>query len=203
MTPRNPYEVLGVPPDADSDTIKRGFRVAASKAHPDRKGGSDEAMAAVNEAYELLSDPERRAAFDERGETGAPQDIEQAARSQLADAFKQFIDNDRDLGDPIPQIEQAINNAIHQYRQQIRQFERRIATLDKKRRHAFRKKPGHDLYATILENERKLALANKAEAERMIKVMEHAKVLLADYGSEVPPVTHAGGYGEAVAWVST
>ncbi|KAL1739027.1 hypothetical protein HDZ31DRAFT_22092, partial [Schizophyllum fasciatum] len=48
------YKILGVPRDADDRTIKKAFRNAAKSAHPD-KGGSEAKMAALNEAYETLS----------------------------------------------------------------------------------------------------------------------------------------------------
>ncbi|EPQ59851.1 hypothetical protein GLOTRDRAFT_71540 [Gloeophyllum trabeum ATCC 11539] len=57
------YKVLGVARDADQKTIKKAYRKATMKAHPD-KGGSEAKMAAVNEAYEVLSNPELRARFD-------------------------------------------------------------------------------------------------------------------------------------------
>jgi len=57
------YKVLGVARDADARTIKKAYRKAAMKAHPD-KGGSEQEMATVNEANEVLSNPELRARFD-------------------------------------------------------------------------------------------------------------------------------------------
>ncbi|KAJ7799680.1 hypothetical protein B0H14DRAFT_3092771 [Mycena olivaceomarginata] len=62
------YKVLGVARDADARTIKKALcvsspRTAAKTAHPD-KGGSEQKMAAVNEAYEVLSNPELRQRFD-------------------------------------------------------------------------------------------------------------------------------------------
>ncbi|TFK53273.1 hypothetical protein OE88DRAFT_1625989 [Heliocybe sulcata] len=57
------YKVLGVARDADQKTIKKAYRTATRTAHPD-KGGSEAKMAAVNEAYEVLSKPELRARFD-------------------------------------------------------------------------------------------------------------------------------------------
>ena len=50
------YQVIGVSRDADAKTIKRAYRQAAKKAHPD-KGGSEAKMAALNEAWEVLSKP--------------------------------------------------------------------------------------------------------------------------------------------------
>lgn len=63
------YKVLGVSRDADADTIKKAFRKAARKYHPDINAGPDaEAkFKDVNEAYEVLKDPDRRAAYDQLG----------------------------------------------------------------------------------------------------------------------------------------
>lgn len=47
--------MLGVSRDADERTIKKAFKTAAKKAHPDLPGGSEEKMASLNEAYEVLS----------------------------------------------------------------------------------------------------------------------------------------------------
>lgn len=63
----NHYEVLGVSKHATSDEIKKAYRKAARKAHPDR-GGSDRAMVAVNQAYDCLSDPGKREYYDLHGE---------------------------------------------------------------------------------------------------------------------------------------
>lgn len=48
----------------DAKAIKKAYRKATLKAHPDKEGGSEEKMAALNEAYEVLSNPELRARFD-------------------------------------------------------------------------------------------------------------------------------------------
>ncbi|KAG9308738.1 hypothetical protein JVU11DRAFT_11526 [Chiua virens] len=65
------YKVLGVARDADTKTIKKAFRKAAMSAHPD-KGGSEAKMAAVNEAYEVLSKPELRQRFDNGDDPNDP-----------------------------------------------------------------------------------------------------------------------------------
>lgn len=65
MTPDSPtlYEVLGVCPDATDDQIKTAWRRAAKVTHPDA-GGTSEAFAAARHAWEVLSDPARRTAYD-------------------------------------------------------------------------------------------------------------------------------------------
>lgn len=64
------YSLLGVARDADDAAIKSAFRKAAMKYHPDRNGGDPEAekkFKDVNEAYECLSDPQKRSAYDRYG----------------------------------------------------------------------------------------------------------------------------------------
>src|SRR3712207_4197472 len=70
MAKRDFYEVLGVPRDADEPAPKAAFRKLAMKLHPDRNPGDGTAelkFKEVNEAYELLKDPQKRAAYDRFG----------------------------------------------------------------------------------------------------------------------------------------
>ena len=61
----NYYEDLGIPKDATHEEIKNKFRELAKKTHPDKtKEDSEEAMAKLNKAYEVLSDKERREKYD-------------------------------------------------------------------------------------------------------------------------------------------
>ena len=70
---RNPYDILGVKPNASEDEIRKAFRKLAKQYHPDLNQGNKAAentFKDVNAAYDLLSDPGRRARFD-RGEIDA------------------------------------------------------------------------------------------------------------------------------------
>src|SRR5882757_8554622 len=63
--PDNYYAILGVPLDADNDTLKRVYRQLARRYHPDLAGpeGALE-MKRINRAYDVLSDPEKRLNYD-------------------------------------------------------------------------------------------------------------------------------------------
>jgi molecular chaperone DnaJ len=67
------YKTLGVARDASDDDIKKAYRKLAVKCHPDRNGGShesEEQFKAITEAYDVLRDPQKRAAYDRYGEEG-------------------------------------------------------------------------------------------------------------------------------------
>jgi curved DNA-binding protein len=63
------YEVLGVTRDADADGVKRAYRKLARKYHPDvsKEKNAENKFKEVQEAYEVLRDPEKRAAYDQLG----------------------------------------------------------------------------------------------------------------------------------------
>ena len=66
------YEVLGIDRNATDEEIKRAFRKLAFKHHPDHnhQDGAEEKFKEVNEAYQVLSDPDKRAAYDRFGHGG-------------------------------------------------------------------------------------------------------------------------------------
>jgi len=84
------YEVLGVSRDADGVTVKKAFRKLAMKHHPDRNHGnpeSEEQFKTAKEAYDVLSDPQKRAAYDRFGHAG----VNQGAGGSAADAFSDIF----------------------------------------------------------------------------------------------------------------
>lgn len=82
------YQLLGVPKDADAKTIKKAYRQLAMRYHPDvnKEAGSEDQFKKINEAYEVLSDPEKKALYDQYG-TIDPNEI--AARQSAQNPFHQ------------------------------------------------------------------------------------------------------------------
>ena len=67
---RDYYEVLGINRSADKDTIKKAYRKMAKKYHPDSNAGNadaEEKFKEVTEAYNVLSDPEKKKLYDQFG----------------------------------------------------------------------------------------------------------------------------------------
>lgn len=70
---RDPYDVLGVSKDASADEIKKAYRKLSKKYHPDlnHEPGAEEKFKEVNEAYDILGDPQKKAQYDQFGAAGA------------------------------------------------------------------------------------------------------------------------------------
>lgn len=96
-TKRDYYEVLGVARDASKDQIKRAFRRKARQYHPDvsTEDGADERFKEVNEAYEVLSDEQKRAAYDRYGHAafngGGGAGFQDFDIGGFADIFEEFF----------------------------------------------------------------------------------------------------------------
>jgi curved DNA-binding protein len=72
---KNPYEVLGVSTTASQEEIKKAYRSLAFQYHPDRNAGNNEAEARfkeINEANQILTDPDKKAAYDGGGASHNP-----------------------------------------------------------------------------------------------------------------------------------
>ncbi len=100
---RDYYEILGIDKTADADQIKHAYRQMAKKYHPDINHAPDaaEKFKEIQEAYEVLSDPKKKAmydqygsaAFDQNGQTGfnGTSGFQEADFGDLGDIFSQFF----------------------------------------------------------------------------------------------------------------
>ncbi len=85
--PSDPYAILGVARAATRDEIRSAYRALVARYHPDRHQGNPLAnlagdrMAEINQAYDVLSDPAQRAAFDQHDRSGPPSPAHRAAQA--------------------------------------------------------------------------------------------------------------------------
>ena len=114
---RDYYEVLGVDRSASADDIKRSYRRLAMKYHPDRNPGDAEAEASfkeASEAYEVLSDDDRRQRYDQfgheglRGTPGHDFGSMNAEEEASNDAEEEFVEQVKADAESAPTIEDTI-----------------------------------------------------------------------------------------------
>jgi len=95
------YNILGVSKGASQDEVKKAFRELAHKHHPDKQGGNVDKFKEINEAYQILGNPEKRQQYDQFGTTfdqaGGPGGFSGFDGSGFANGFNGF--DFSDIGD--------------------------------------------------------------------------------------------------------
>jgi len=95
MAKRDYYEVLGVDKNASAEDIKKAYRKKAIQYHPDKNPGDKEAeekFKEAAEAYDVLSDPQKRQRYDQFGHAGVGGASQGAGGFSMDDIFSQFGD---------------------------------------------------------------------------------------------------------------
>jgi len=95
MTKRDYYEILGVDRNASQDDVKKAYRKIAIKFHPDKNPGdktAEENFKEAAEAYEVLSNPEKRAQYERFGHSGMRGGFGAGGGMSMEDIFSQFGD---------------------------------------------------------------------------------------------------------------
>ena len=127
------YEILGVEPTATPDEVLKAYRRLAMQYHPDRNPGDDDAARAyreVTEAYEVLGDPARRAAYDADGTTAPRPNPDQELVDVLAPLLQRVMNGMQSFG-PRPE-DQDVAAAVKAYlASMIADAERQVADLER------------------------------------------------------------------------
>lgn len=125
------YEILGVSRNATADEIKVAFRNLRSRWHPDKDGGDDEKMQAINVAYDTLYDADLRAKYDRELNLGSAEDRRQAC-DQISAVFGLWIDNPHaDLNDPVEFLHNSVHETLERIHKDIRKQRDRISRYNR------------------------------------------------------------------------
>ena len=120
MSKRDFYEVLGVPKGSDKGQLKKAYRKLARKYHPDvnKDESASDKFKEINEAYEVLSDDQKRGAYDRYGHAafqggagGGPQDFAQGFGG-FADIFEEVFGGFSSGGGLVAAIAAAVMHLV-------------------------------------------------------------------------------------------
>lgn len=192
---KNYYEILGVSKDASLQEIKKAYRTLAKEHHPDA-GGDEAKFKAIQEAYEVLSDSEKRRRYDAGEEVNPTNPREEAAKQFLFQMFEAAVDKFGPNTDPFP----VMNETVHE---QIKALDKEIK-VQKKRKQKF------DKVQEKLRGDRFLAMAQvvankcaelmeRLEAEKetghiMLEMLKDGSFIIPDLLAENKPEE------EGIAW---
>ena len=104
MSKRDYYEVLGVAKAASADELKKAYRMAAVKYHPDKEGGDETKFKEVSEAYDVLKDAQKRQRYDQFGHAGVGGSSSGGNSNSGGSPFEGFNSQNFDFGDGLGDI---------------------------------------------------------------------------------------------------
>jgi curved DNA-binding protein CbpA len=171
------YDTLGVPKSASQDEVRMAYRKKAQKSHPD-KGGSEAEFRQIQCAYDILSDPERKARYDQTGETGQGPSLESQALSYVAALLPKILDSVLDVSRLalIDKLKEMVNADAERMKANKRNGEAIIA----KRRDALKRlSPGP--MAGMLESEIALIEQKLVQIDGQITMLDMALKIVSEH----------------------
>lgn len=185
------YETLGIKPGASEEQVRAAYRLAAKRHHPDRKGGSEEKMAEANRAYQVLSNPDLRAQYDETGDDAEHAGPVERARERLMQMFDAVIEADKT--NPVRAVSEIIGHHKRGIEEKRRSTQAKAERLTKKTGKV-RVKHGENIAQMLLDKKLRESRAMLAELDRELATIDVVSAMLKAYECdevEVPPAFSA------------
>lgn len=194
------YETLGVDPSASPEEIKRVYRKKAATAHPDKQTGDQETMAALNHAYDVLSDPGRRLLYDKTGDDSQKPEQE-LIRTVLTAVFSDGLQ--KDVPHILNHAKQLLKEGQATMEGQVDEVTKRRDKL-KVRREKIVKKSGENVFQMIIDQQLASFDQNLAKLEVDLDICHKAMAELKKYkSSEEVPTYGLADLRFSSQWVST
>lgn len=191
------YRRLGLPRDAGPEQIKRAYRKLSKKLHPDVVGGKPDDFARLTEAYDVLSDPERKMAYDTTGQwrSGSLHDlgrevhdpVTKEALGVIATTMNALITQAKsDIGlIPIVQaLTNVIDDGLKQGPEMIANNRRIKEMIERNLKRMKRKGEGENLLAGMLKSQINQCQHMIDQVEARLVVGKRCKEILKDYDWE-------------------
>lgn len=199
------YDTLGLPPDASPEDIKAAYRARAKQHHPDA-GGDAEAFGALQKAYDVLSDADKRARYDATGSTDT---MDRGARieAMARERFGAMLIESVQSSDVLSFGRNWINGALAQAGADRHRIEAEQRTLKTKAAAAeklaarFKPKTPRNIPKDVLSHVKREIDRMLAQAAEKLEVLDRLEVLLKEYDFEADPdiaVSRNSAFDEAV-----
>lgn len=196
MPNKNLYETLGVKPDATAAELKRARRDRARQVHPDKQGGSEEKMSAVNHAFDVLADPQRRLLYDQTGQDSQPPE-EDRIRGLVMQSFLDALM--KDAPNVVKGAQQFLENAKAATQKQKADGKRAMDALKARRDKVTTKSPLNAFHLIVDQQIQQIEM-KLASLDNDIENIDKALKELKTYKSSEKLVQ---AYGEISMWGGT
>lgn len=183
------YDTLGVPNNADDAAIKRAYRRKAQVAAPRTNEecadpGLSRALVAINKAYETLSDPAKRARYDQTGQDSPQVPLDVQARTAIMQLFAQCVEQQSDTVDLVAATQQQLHQNLERLRGDLVALPKKAAKAEKTRKRLKHNGKGANFLDDLLLQ--KIAECNMQiqGTELAIKVCNRALEMLTEFAFE-------------------
>ena len=181
----NPYKIIGVTENATTAEIKKAYKRKAQELHPDRETGCEEKFQELQDAYAILKDENRRAIYDETGQTDQRySEIGDHAAAMLIQMFMQLLHGkDCRLMDYTVEIRERLVDNVDDAKKECKKIGERIDKLQALLERLTCKE-GDNLFGTAMETTIAESEKQYSEGQLHIKITEAALERLDKYGFE-------------------
>lgn len=188
----NPYQVLEVHKNASSEVVKDAYRKKAQKWHPDRnrRPEAKERFQEIQRAYELLSDPERRAFYDEHGEDKPKvTNLDVVAKETICVIFLKIIDEGHNLStlDVIEAVKTKVNIGIRNHSNLILTQTSKIERLQRAVSRVTKTATGDNMFESLANHQIREAKFQIEKEQEWINLGHRMLEILNDYQYRVDP----------------
>lgn len=196
------YSTLGVEKEAPISTIKKAFKVKAGKLHPDREGGDEAEFKKLQKAYEVLSDPVKRARYDNGEEPGRVLPHHQA-QMELASLFAAVLNDPNAPSNPLV----AMINHIQRNIQGLESTQKAVYKKRKRlllNKHCLTVHGDFDILGNVIQAQRKANISQYRNNKYALAVMVAMRELIDGYEytppvkTSVPPLRAGFSYRDGI-----
>lgn len=182
----NPYEILGVESDATDKQIKYAYRQQAQKTHPDKEGGSEEAFNEVKEAYEILKDEARRAAYDSTGSVDKRYGrLDEEVAKAVTDVFIAILNNNKcEVVDYVAKVLEHFEQACERLKKELEKIKVMIGKLELLLTKVVCNDSKTNLFGDVIDSQIRINEVRMNECNIQLMIGELAIARLKKYGFE-------------------
>ena len=175
----NPYEALGVSEDATQEQIKKAYRDSSKALHPDKNPNNPEAekmFKVVNEAYQILSDPERKHKYDTTGQVEKEASDMQSLLTFVSMCLEQFLSQKDAKYDSFTvyvndSLKGYVMNCSKREEELNQRHEELLEMLDRMRKDGQKTSPLHLIVQSEIDD------VSKQQTDMMLKIKKHNRML--------------------------
>jgi len=178
------YEILGVPADVNDDDLKKAYRALSKEHHPDinSDAGAEDRFKDIQKAYEILSDPDRRAEYDRTGkvDTASHDVFQEYVIRKASEMMNEMLFSTHYKTDIDNYLMSETQSIVRKRLQAEQMFKRDRESISNIEEHC-KKRAVIDVLAGVLAQKR--AVVDSAEAAMLndIKIFDAAVLLLREY----------------------